>query len=77
MEVAVEPEPVRLGSGDFFGEISLIAHRPRSADVVALGYCQLLALHTRDFSRMLQANPELRDTINKVAEERLAALDKT
>jgi len=44
--------------------------------VVALGYCQLLALHTRDFSRMLQANPELRDTINKVAEERLAALDK-
>ena len=76
VEVAIEPAPVRLGSGDFFGEISLIAHRPRSADVVALGYCQLLALHTRDFSRMLQANPELRDTINKVAEERLAALDK-
>ena len=73
VEVDVQPEPVRLGSGDFFGEIALLKDTPRTADVTALGYCQVLALFVKDFRTLLDANPELRERITRVAEERLAA----
>jgi CPA1 family monovalent cation:H+ antiporter len=74
VEVQVGAAPVRLGSGDFFGEIALLTHRPRNADVFALGYCHLLVLRQRDFDRLLNANPALRTRIDTVARERLAAV---
>lgn len=73
VEVQVRGVPVRLGSGDFFGEIALVTRLPRTADVIALGYCHLLALRQRDFDRLLAGNPELRARIDAVARERLAA----
>lgn len=76
VEVPIEPAPVRLGSGEFFGEMALVTNQPRSTDVTALGYCQLLTLHRNDFNRVLDANPELKETINRVAEQRQAALDQ-
>jgi len=63
---------VRLGSGEFFGEMALLSGRPRQADVVALTYCRLLVLRKTDFERFLAANPEARATINRVAEARLS-----
>ncbi len=60
-----------LGSGDFFGEIALIAPRPRIADVVAKGFCELLALNRKDFKIFLKAHPHLKPTIEKIAQERL------
>ena len=75
VEVRLTPEPVRLGSGEFFGEIALLTHRPRMADVVALGYCQLLVLHTRDFDRLLEGDPGLRQRIDRVAQQRLGKSD--
>ena len=64
-------EPVRLGTGDFFGELGLITHEPRRNDVVALGYCQLLELHTVVFERFLRADPQAAVAIRRVASERL------
>ena len=72
VEVRVQPAPVRLGSGDFFGEIALVTDRRRTADVVALGYCRLLVLQLRDLRRLLAADPVLRRRIDEVARERLA-----
>ena len=71
VEVKVEPEPVRLGTGDFFGEIALALGRPRTADVVTLGYCQFLELRRDDFNQFLETEPELIEEVRRVAEARL------
>ncbi|MGQ9368506.1 cation:proton antiporter [Azospirillum sp. A39] len=63
-------EPVRLGSGDFFGEMALLTRQPRNADVRALGYCQLLVLDERDFRRTVRNHPDMRAHIEAVADAR-------
>jgi CPA1 family monovalent cation:H+ antiporter len=70
VEVRLAPQPVRLGSGAFFGELALLDNRPRSTDVVALGYCQLLRLSRRDLNRLMHADDGLRQQIQSVAGER-------
>ena len=76
VEVDIQPEPVRLGSGDFFGEIALLKDTPRMADITALGYCQVLVLYVKEFRTLLNDNPDIRERITQVAEERLATLDE-
>ena len=66
-------ERVRLGSGDFFGEMALLSGRPRQADVVALGYCRVLVLSAADFRRFLRDYPRARAEIDRVAKERARA----
>jgi CPA1 family monovalent cation:H+ antiporter len=70
VEVALPAGPVRLGSGEFFGEMALLSGRPRQADIVALTYCRLLVLRRADFERFMAANPEAREAINRVAAAR-------
>ena len=65
---------VTLGSGEFFGEIALVAHRPRVATVRAETFCDLLVLYSRDFKRMLQSHPKLDQTIRDTAAERIGSL---
>jgi CPA1 family monovalent cation:H+ antiporter len=67
------PTPVRLGTGDFFGEMALVYDIPRNADVRSLGYCRLLVLSKRDLDRLYGEDPELRTHINAVASRRQAA----
>lgn len=71
--VMVQPRPVRLHAGDFFGEIALLTDVPRTATVIAASTTQLLVLRVSDFEKLLQAHDDLRATISKVAEARLAA----
>jgi monovalent cation:H+ antiporter, CPA1 family len=70
VEVRILPTPVQLGTGDFFGELALLVADRRNADVVALGYCQLLSLAARDLNRLFGTEPALRDHIRAVAEAR-------
>jgi monovalent cation:H+ antiporter, CPA1 family len=70
VEVRIEPRPVRLGTGDFVGEMALLDGRLRSADVVALGFCRLLRLSSRDFERLMRADEGLRAHIRSVASQR-------
>ncbi len=70
VEVILPGEPVRLGRGDFFGEMALLSGLPRAADVVALGYCQLLVLSAADFQRFLAGNPTAKAHIDQVATTR-------
>jgi CRP-like cAMP-binding protein len=71
VEVATTPEPTRLESGDFFGAIALVTKEPRKADIVAVDYCDLLVLGLRDFERVLDAHPNLREIVHRTAQERL------
>ena len=81
LEVATQPNPIRLGSGDFFGEIALVMSTNRVADVTALGFCRLLTLPAAEFRGFLDTYPELREIIARTARERqsenaaMAALD--
>jgi len=61
---------VRLGTGEFFGEMALLSGKPRQADVTALTYCRLLVLRKADFERFMTANPEARDAISRIAASR-------
>jgi CPA1 family monovalent cation:H+ antiporter len=73
VEVVLPNERVRLGSGDFFGEMALLSRRRRQADVVALGYCRVLALSAADFHRFLRDYPQAKAEIDRIAEERTRA----
>lgn len=69
-EVVLPEGTVRLGRGEFFGEMALLSGLPRAADVVALGYCQLLVLSAADFQRFLKANPTAKTHIDLVVAAR-------
>jgi CPA1 family monovalent cation:H+ antiporter len=71
LEVEIGETPIRLGSGEFFGEIALVRDAPRNADVTALSYCQMLMLSAREFRTLMEAQPDLKSTIDRVVAERL------
>jgi CPA1 family monovalent cation:H+ antiporter len=75
VEVRIPPTSVQLGTGDFFGELALLVADRRNADVVALGYCQLLSLAARDLRRLFGTEPALRDQIHAVAQSRITAAE--
>jgi len=74
VEVDVQPHPVRLGPGQFFGEIGLLHDTVRMATVTTVTECQLLSLAVADFRRLLEANPNLKAAIAQVAERRMGAV---
>ncbi len=73
VEVALSGGPIKLGSGEFFGELALLTKKPRSADVTARGYCHLLVLEVQEFRRFLRGHPDMKKRIEAVAQQRLAA----
>jgi hypothetical protein len=48
-----------LGKGDFFGEMSLLDDRPRSATIRAKTDVRLLVINGATFGQMLKDNPEI------------------
>jgi voltage-gated potassium channel len=73
VEVLVEPAPVTLGPGDYFGEIALLHDMPRSATVVAASDCELLELGAADFARLCTEYPQLRERVAVEAAARLGS----
>lgn len=48
-----------LGPGEFFGEMSILNQKPRSATAVIVEDAQLLVLDPRTFEAMIKANTEI------------------
>lgn len=71
VEVNTEHQAIRLGSGDFFGELALITQEPRSADITAISYCQLLVLSVDDFQQITTSHRYLQQRITDIASQRL------
>jgi CRP-like cAMP-binding protein len=67
---------VKLGPGQFFGEIALVKDITRLATVTAIQDTQLLALEVSDFRRLMAQMPDLKAKIEAIAEERLQTLDQ-
>ena len=70
VEVRVANRRIRLGPGEFFGEMALISGQRRSADVIALDYSAFLKLTTSDFNEILRRYPDIRGQIVELAKER-------
>jgi CRP/FNR family transcriptional regulator, cyclic AMP receptor protein len=65
-----------LGPGEFFGEMGLIDDEPRSASVVTIEPCELLAIAKRDFKKCLVENSEMSMAVMRGLVRRLREADR-
>jgi CRP/FNR family cyclic AMP-dependent transcriptional regulator len=65
-----------LGSGEFFGEMSLIDDAPRSASVITLESCEFMAVSKDAFKAMLQQSPDVAMAVMRGLVRRLREADK-
>jgi CRP/FNR family cyclic AMP-dependent transcriptional regulator len=65
-----------IGPGEFFGEMGLIDDAPRSASVVAIEPCELLAINRRDFKKCLAENFEMAMAVMRGLVRRLREADR-
>jgi len=61
-----------LGPGDFFGEIALVSHAPRTATVVATSPIRALVITDRSFRRLLDDSPQVKTKVMEAMAMRLA-----
>ena len=70
VEVRVNGRTIRLEAGAFFGEMALLTGERRTADVIAVDFCQFLVLDRRDFNLFMARHPAVRAAVAGIAEER-------
>lgn len=65
-----------MSEGAFFGEISVLTGRPRTATVVAATPCELLELDRPALDEIARAHPHVMDVLREHADKRLQNLPK-
>jgi CRP/FNR family cyclic AMP-dependent transcriptional regulator len=65
-----------IGPGEYFGEMGLIDDSPRSASVVAIEACELLAVSKRDFKKCLGESAEMAAAVMRGLVRRLREADR-
>src|SRR5687767_8400267 len=79
VEILIAGRSVRLaelGPGDVFGEIAVVAHRPRSATVTALSPGRLWGLRRADFRDLALQFPSLGVAAGRLASTRLGDIER-
>jgi CRP-like cAMP-binding protein len=61
-----------MKAGDFFGEIALIAHSPRTATVTSTTKVELLVITAQSFRTLLDHQPPIAAKVLAALAERLA-----
>jgi voltage-gated potassium channel len=77
VEIILPDRRIRLGVGDFFGELALLKpDAKRTATVIAIKSCELLKLEQRDLQSLLERHADLAEAVGEIARRRLAELQK-
>ncbi len=71
----VEKQLSTLGPGEFFGEMSLLTKKPRSATAVLLTDAKMLVIDPKTFEAMLRGNAEIAVRMIKMLADRLDQAD--
>jgi hypothetical protein len=61
-----------LEEGAFFGEVSILTGKPRTATIVAKEHCELLELDRATLDAITQTHPHVRDVLQEFANQRMA-----
>ncbi|OWV71623.1 cation transporter [Rhizobium sp. R634] len=70
VEVRLASGAIRLEPGAFFGEMALLTGDRRTADVIAVDFCQFELLERRDFNMFMSRHPNLRAVVSEMAQKR-------
>jgi CRP/FNR family transcriptional regulator, cyclic AMP receptor protein len=65
-----------LGAGEFFGEMSILNHKPRSAGAVVAEDAKLLVIDPKTFEGMIRGNVEIAVRLIKKLSDRLQEADE-
>ena len=65
----------RLGAGDWFGEMALVEHRPRSATVTAATDLECYALSASEFRGFVEEHPSVSWALLRTLAQRLRAAE--
>ncbi len=65
-----------LGAGDFFGELPMFDHEPRSANVAAMENGRLQVLSYKAFLRAIEESPEISRLVMETLARRLRHADR-
>jgi len=71
VEIAVRQERLRLGVGQFFGEVAVLRRARRSATVTALSRTSLLVLDAQDLHALMERDGRIAQRIKDVVEKRV------
>ena len=71
IEIKGKKERVRLGVGQFFGEVALLRQTRRTATVTAVTRTNLLGLDAHDLHALMQRDPRIAERIKEVVEDRV------
>lgn len=77
VEIRLGLSPVKLGRGQFFGEMSLIDEWSRSADVVATIPTRCMALHKQALTNLIEGSPRLALKFLREMARRLRSTDQS
>lgn len=71
VEVTVGKKKVKLGEGQFFGEVAVLKNERRSGTVTALTRTSLLVLSAQDLHALMKRDPRVAERIKDVVEKRI------
>ena len=60
-----------MGPGDWFGEIGIVQHAPRTATVTATSPLTVIAMTAFEFRRLEAEHPDIAETLTRTMQERL------
>jgi CRP-like cAMP-binding protein len=69
--------PLKLGAGDFFGELALIEDTPRSADVIAADDVVALSIGRSAFTKLLRSEAAVTYAVLRTVVSRLRADERS